>query len=341
MTTMTASLPDNAKPHLRRTDAATVPWRLQGMRAGAASFFVRPLFLGSAVEYMRRQPFLGGPGPHVDDGTLDAWLQTAHAVESAHRTTVAWLRSRLPGYPMLLVPQLTRNTHLTTNFYSGSIVWLRAEFAAGHQFDNEPRDVPAKLGANAPQMAALRSGACALADAFKATPEWFSFDTTCQQLTSSDRTALQAARRGLRERLTAVDNSAADIFQQDALRRQYVEEAVEALVGLPHAYCKAFEAVNRLIELAAGDVFGQLVAYGDPKIVPASGIDFSEPSIVNVITDDPFGCHPGDLVRIDDPLVNDALRVEGSVSQFDVLNLKPSTLTLRILDGTAVWFSQN
>jgi hypothetical protein len=147
-----------------------------------------------------------------------------------------------------------------------------------------------------------------------------------------------AAKRGVRGRLAAIDDSDPDIFQRETFRRQQVREAIEELDGSPRAYCEAFDAINSLIEIAVGDAFGQLVAYGDPKTEVASNVDFPEPGIVHVTTKDPFGHYPGDLIRIDDPLVTDALRVEGSVSQINLLNLKPSTLTLRILDGTSVWF---
>jgi hypothetical protein len=336
---MTASLPDNAELHLRGTEAATVPSLLQEMRAGAAALFVRPLLLGNVVEYMREHPLLGGgPGPRVDEETLNEWLQTAHAVESAHRTTLAWLRSRLPGYPILRVPQLAPDTHLTTQFFTASIVWLPTERAEGHQFDAAPRDVPEQLGATPTQATALYVGARQLADGLKATPEWDALNTARQQLTEADRTALMAAKRSVRGRLAAIDDSDPDIFQRDAFRRQQVREAIEELDGSPRTYCEAFDAINSLIEIAVGDAFGQLVAYGDPKTEVASNVDFPEPGIVHVATKDPFGHYPGDLIRIDDPLVTDALRVEGSVSQINLLDLKPSTLTLRILDGTSVWF---
>lgn len=338
VSTMVASLPDNA-PHLRGTNAATVPSLLQGMRAGAASFFVRPLLLGSLVEYMRHDPlFGGGQGPRVDDETLNEWLQTAHAVERAQRTTFAWLRSRLPGYPMLRMPQLAPDTHLTTQSFSASIIWSPTEFAERHQFDASPRYVPAQLGATPTQATALNTGARQLAQALKATSEWDAFNSARQRLTEADRIALRAAKRSLRERLSTVDNDSHDMFELDRFRHQQAREVSAELAEIPRAYTEAFDALNSLIDLAAGDAFGQLVAYGDPKTVAVNNIDFPKPGIVHVVTDDPFGHHPGDLICIDDPLVNDVLRVEGSVSQFNPLSLKPSTLTLRVLDGTSAWF---
>ena len=43
-------------------------------------------------------------------------------------------------------------------------------------------------------------------------------------------------------------------------------------------------------------------------------------------------------MRLDDPLLPDIYQVRGATGAFDLLNLKQSTLSLRQLPGTSIWF---
>lgn len=337
---MAASLPDNAPLRERRHDAATVASLLQELRAGGAALFSRPMLLGRLVPFLIQGGWPLAPGPRVEQSVLDEWLGAALAVEDAHRVTLAWTRSRLPAYPILRVPQLAPDTHLTTQSYSTAITWPRNEFGVGHQFDPAPRNVPRALGATGDEVRLLEQAAQHVAAALEATSEWQGFDAVRCKLNDRDREVLLDATRILRVRLARIDEAPGQsIFERDAFRRQQTREAVQGLDGNPRRYCEAFDAVNSLIELCVGDVFGQLTLYGDPHPLKVSQIDFPGPGQVRVVTDDLLASSPGNIVRVDDPLVTDALRVESVTSKLDLVAERPSTLTLRVLEGTSVWFA--
>lgn len=340
---MTSSLPDNAF-HLAGANSPSVPSLLQGMRAGAGSLFSRPLLLGSVVPNLIDQPLMAPMmamgGPAVPEGVLAEWLANANAVEVAFRTTIGWVRSRLPGYPILRVPQLAEDTHLTTPYYSANIVWPEGERALGYQFLSAPPQVPELLKVSGAGSIALCEAAEELVRAFKLTEEWRTFADAQSALVGDDRAALQAGKKDLRVRLADDVDVPNLILERDRYLRQQAREVVAVLPDVARHYCEAFDRVNQLIEFAAGDVFGQLVAYGDPKTVSSQRIDLPEPGVVYIVVDSPFGHYPGGLIHLDEPLIADALCVEGAVGRFDILQLNPSTLSLRVLEGSAVWFEE-
>lgn len=337
---MISELPSNAWDRAGH-DAATVPSLLQGLRAGANGLFARPLLLAGTVDYLLQQPMatmMLGPGPQVDEATLAGWLEHARRVERAHRSTLAWLRSRLPGYPILRVPQLARETHLTTVYYSNSIIWPRQDLPTGRQFDDEPRGVAEALGATPEQSLALTYHARRLAGALRQTLEWGAFAEARSQLVDADLAELQNAKRRVIDRLRDDSRIPAGIYESDAYRRNETRGAIAELGSSARSYCDAFDELSNLIEESAGDVFGWLTAYGEPQVVETSRVDLPRPHTAHVVVGDPWLHHPADLVRLDDPLLPDVYQVRGATGAFDLLNLRQSTLSLRQLPGTSIWF---
>lgn len=118
-------LPRNAP-----TRSSGVPGRLQQMQASDADIAGTPMRLTRTVHLFEQVPYLDAP---YDKDAWRAWLQSAARIEAAHRTTIAWLRSRMPGYPQLPAPQLAPGTALTTTEYTFRLAWQPGERAAGLQ----------------------------------------------------------------------------------------------------------------------------------------------------------------------------------------------------------------
>ena len=73
----------------------------------------------------------------------------ANRIEAAHRMTLAWLRSRLAGYPILRAPQLAPGTPLTTFEMTIHYTWTKEELSGGLNQMPAPPGVPDLLGADA------------------------------------------------------------------------------------------------------------------------------------------------------------------------------------------------
>lgn len=304
-----AQLPRNASQ--RRIG---VPGLLQRMQVGS-----HLLQLGSTAPFMLGQlPDLQGiPGPNSADVAerLPAWLEDARRVESAHRDTIAWIRSRLPGYPSLPAPQLTPGTPLTTVEFSWRLIWTPNERTRGLQFQPAPPGVGPVLGATEGQRRRIDETARSLIAAFESTDEWTGLLAASDALNSDARAKLKNARAKLRKRLAddAVTTHEPKLaMPRDKYRQVVLTEEIETLAGAARDYADAFDAVDRLIETSCSHVFGQLAAHGNPTTFTEIKDLDSEPGIPQVVavtlTDESWP-EPGMLAWIDDPLVCDALHI--------------------------------
>ncbi|MEU0374879.1 hypothetical protein ABZ070_32720 [Streptomyces sp. NPDC006283] len=112
-------------------------------------------------------------------------------------------------------------------------------------------------------------------------------------------------------------------------------EEIEHLTGPARAFTDAFDAADRLVELAASDVLGQLAIHGRPLLLEhVTGIDVEpgNPRRVHfTVPYDPW-LDTGELIQIDDPLLTDTcLLTRTTIS----LGSGPSRLSAQILPRTA------
>lgn len=335
--TMAASLPPNAPDRDRRTGAATVAAFLQAFGAGYGVLASRPLLYGSGVTWVRHAGAPIVPDGEVPEEVLRPWLDAAHAVESAHRMTLAWYRSRLPGYPILRVPQLGRETHLTTRFWTSELAWPLEDRRAGWQLQPTVTGIDQVLGSS--DKTQLDDAAAVVLAALRATSEWEGFGERRQALSEDDKLALRESRKPLADRLAQTDDEAErSIFGSDTFRRLACAEAVANLPVGARAYAEAFDEVNQLIDLATSDVFGQLTFYGSPTLIPASSVDISSEGVIEFTTTEPAGLrqHPGNLIVVQDPLITDVLRLESMSWSFPALDGPAVTMSARLLDGSSI-----
>lgn len=332
--TVAGQLPRNRVP-----GRAGLPGYLQELQAGGATLGSRPLQAGHLLPWwMQGMPTAISGGVEAE---LATWLPQLQRVEEAHRLTVAWLRSRMPGYPVMPAPQLAPGTPWTTDEYSWQLGWAREERGRGLQFRPAPEGVAERLGAPAAMSGPLADTARAVADALGATEEWARLAGARLDLTSDVKAALSQARGSIRERLSVESVDAHEprlAIRRAQYRESVVSEEIERLDGAAREYADAFGSAERLIELAASDVFGQLLMYGAPQTVHAARVEFdggtsSEPW-VSFSAPELIGGTTGALLWVDDPLIADVVRVEGLNFSLDVTAKELVRCTAVILSET-------
>ncbi|MDZ7910230.1 MAG: hypothetical protein U5O16_00030 [Rhodococcus sp. (in: high G+C Gram-positive bacteria)] len=238
------------------------------------------------------------------------FLEDAQPIGFAAECNTAWIRSRLPRFPLIPTPQLGRNTHRTSNELGHGLGWRREAMTGGLQLLSAPPNVAELLRID---KQVHDSAAIGLAEALAKTPEWNNFAQLSARLTPDDRAALSEARKSLAPHLNA---QAVDTFEPDRMlrREQYrkdtVDSVIEQLTGTPAEFALAFEKIDELIDLVTLTVLGQLIAYGRPKVVldprnlEREGRNLTFSSATTSIG-------RAALLKFDDPIVSDCALVTG------------------------------
>lgn len=324
-------------PRNSPTPTNEVAGRLQHLQAAGADIAGTPMRLTREVRMFGQIPHLASDAP-LDPKRWDAWLQTAARIESAHRTTIAWLRSRMPGYPQLPAPQLAPGTALTTTEYTRRLAWQPGERAAGLQMKNLPPNATHPLQTTPRQTRALHESARALATALQASQPWQRLGAARQALDQNSRKELTRTHARLKQRLSeaAVDaDEAHRVLPRHTYRCTVLNEEIATLTGPARQFADAFDTADRLLELAASDVFGQLAVYGTPLLMQnVTDIDFEPgtPRHIRFSVHNDYWPHTGELIQIDDPLIADTcLLIKATIN----LGSAPTRLAAQILPGTA------
>ncbi len=327
-------LPENAPQRSKG-----LPEMLQHIHAGASGLISNPLLLAT------RLPMAASVIPGVDEQQLRTkhrdWLDAANRVEAAHRRTLAWLRARLPGYPNPPAPQLAPGAPLTTPEFTHRLIWQPGERAEQLHLRDVPPEIADALLADAVTAPALTHATRAVAIALADTPEWIALAAASDPLDDTARADLRAARSRARARLAPAAVDAHDphlALPRAAYREHVMRDEIDALTGTARAYADAFEAADGLVETAASSVFGQIACYpvrtmaaADLEIVPGA------PATVRYTTPDVM-LHmprPGALAWLDDPLVPDAVRINGVTMSLEETGHATLDLTGDVLAGTA------
>jgi len=315
---------------------------LQSLHASAGSATSQPLLLGFVVPFLLERIPLIGP-VSVPQPSMNQWIDNAQRVELAHRVTIAWIRSKLPRYPIILAPQITLGSPRTVDELGGHLIWRREDLQAGYQFDAAPPRLSDLLGLDREQSRLLSRRSNDLVTALRESPEWGQFAEADGDLSRADKEQLRAARELVKGKVSpsAVDtHDESDVWARMKYRNAEVSAGINALTGNALRYARAFSDVDRLIELAAGDVFAQRVAFGVPREVEARGLTFNgsgefEGTVAFTTDDDHIlTVTTGSLVWIDDPLIDDALRVEAESLHYENTGATTLEIRARILVGT-------
>ncbi|MEU3981470.1 hypothetical protein AB0F77_15400 [Streptomyces sp. NPDC026672] len=307
-------------PRNSSTRTVGVPGYLQALQAGGAQIAGTPLRLTGLV--IGFGELVKSFDLSYDESELQRWLQMASQVEIAHRETIAWLRSRMPGYPQLPAPHLAPGTSLTTAEFTYRLSWKAQEQAQGLQLQDFPSGISRRLRANASQAHNLGQTARALASTLRSSEEWLRLGAARSALGSFDREALRGARARVKQRLSPGMIDAHEprrALARHDYRCTVLEEELDVLTGQAREFAEAFGAADELVELAASDIFGQLAVYGSPvDLGRVAEIDL-EPGAIQYASFTVPGdtwLEPGCLIRIDDSLIADTMQMVGGSFSF-------------------------
>jgi len=335
-----ATLPRNQPFEKRGDKAVGIPALVQHLDLHAG-MMMKPLMYASRIPALLSQPLLAGLGmPAVDQDELRDWLQKAAKLEGAHRVTLGWLRASLAGYPILRAPQLAPSTPLTTEEMTTRYIWSKDEFASGLNRRPAPPTVPDLLGADPKGAVELDEAARDVGRALAKSRAWVDFRGALHSLDDDAKEALRAARRELTERLSAEaldDHEPKLALPRAEYRSHTMTEVIESLTGPARVYADAFGEVDRLLDLTMGDIFGELVLFGEPWRVPVFNVETPKPGepIVGFETQ-PIGAFlaTGQILWLQNEAVPDAVRVELHSMKMDQVEGMHDHFEARVLLNT-------
>ncbi|MEU6844830.1 hypothetical protein ABZ930_23455 [Streptomyces sp. NPDC046716] len=324
-------------PYNNRESLTEVPTHLGVLEAHGAQITGSPLRAGSTVAVFS-QVRLPDDERQVLTASWQEWLDAAHRIERAHRDTIAWIRSRLPGYPLLPAPHLAPHTALTTDEFSWRLTWPPQDRAAGIQFTGSPQQANQLLNASRRTATVLDRAAQNLSTTLQHSDAWQQLKATHKALDSPSRSRLIETRTKVKRLLTpqALDIHDTRMIERHNHRTAILQQEINQLDGAARAYCEAFDATDQLIEFAASDVFGQLALHGEPRRVSITDLDLTPGTVPQAhfsVSADDFSFTSGLIVRPDDPLLPEACHVTGMTWSFSHTS-ESRRVTARVLSGS-------
>jgi hypothetical protein len=328
-----ASLPQNARPHANRlTDAVQM-----GFAAGGG-LLANPLRIHSLLPMALSLQ----PEEYLDELRREypAWWEAARRVELASFEALNWIRSQLPGFPMIPAPQLAANSPLTTHEYTRKEPWPLNLQSLGLGSTDVPSEVLKTLGTNPEEGEAVLLATRALLHSLQDSPQWRRLADLMTELSGEDIKELMAAKRRIRERLQpdAVDGyEDTRAMLRDTYRIRSTELELSKLPSKPGEFAAAFEEAELLAEDVASVIFGQLVCVGiyevnveelEVRPGPSGSARF------RLSTDGFRFPQIGDLVWLRDPLLADAVFITSVSFNFNQLDGELVQVRGSILSGS-------
>jgi len=256
-----------------------------------------PILIGPRLNQIPQTTELLATGEDVME-----WLGDAMAVGEALQIAIEFLRSRLPGYPILRVPHRRRGSPClleTDPFFFHYFPWDRDLARQGMQLAPTPPDMTT-IDCETDCSKELRQMAMALAE----WTSWDRFAELSKTLTDEDLAGLSETGKAF---AAAIKDEVVDKEADDSLlaRYQYLSAVLEEQVGAAKdrakEYLLAFEAVDSLVAIVAG-LIETLVITDSLRTIDPDRLDLSgggEVSRVNVkVSPDPLVLDPGRVIRV-------------------------------------------
>ncbi len=268
---------------------------LRSLQGGATVLTETPLWTSTWEQVAQQVPSVQLTAEVRD--YLRTIAPLGHAVESV----VGWVRSRLPLYPAIPVPQFSPRGYRRSPEYSRQLPWSQPILQANLQAEPAPPFVAVMLGLDGHE---VLNGAQDVVAAFIDSAEWQRYAGLAAALTEQDRQVLDDARHRvgvlLNPRLVNEYEPARN-ERRNQYRRQRVAEVIAELYGRPKELADAFDAIDDLIDRALVNIHGQLVVRGDVPLIQPTNVELYGPQAsFEFDGDEPFGV--GESVRLDDPM---------------------------------------
>ncbi|MDM4138971.1 MULTISPECIES: hypothetical protein [Mycobacterium] len=266
-------------------------------------------------------------------GEVRAYLRTIAPLGHAVESTVGWVRSRLPLYPAIPVPQFSPRGYRRSPEYSLRLPWSQQVLQANLQAEPAPPSVAVMLGLDSNEVLSTARDVVA---AFTDSAEWQRYADLAAALTEQDRHVLDDARHRvgvlLNPRLVNAYEPARN-ERRNQYRRQRVAEVIAELNGRPKELADAFDAIDDLIDHALINIHGQLVVRGDIPLIQPTNVALDGPQAsFEHEGDTPFNV--GESVRLDDPLAAGAYLINGMSFNFGQLEGLKTRCTAQRLPAT-------
>ena len=253
----------------------------------------------------------------------EVWLSDAVEVGTTFSVAIEYLRSRLPGYPMLRVPHRRKGSPylIESGMLFHSFPWNRAMSKFGLQLQAKPPDLSNLGGA---------SGASELTDLAGVLMEreaWQRFTAAEAALTSSDVEALSEIGSAFtcatsdEELDKATDGTVGAAW---SYRMATLRALVDSSEGRVHDYLRGFEDVHELITFAAA-IAGTAIIRGEiPSVIPGDmvigpGPEFRRSeALVAAISESFSFTNPGEVVVLKEgPTPDGVIRIERVTFKLD------------------------
>ncbi|WP_131804607.1 hypothetical protein [Mycobacteroides abscessus] len=314
--------------HPERNDSDDVVTEaLRNLQAGVTVLTETPL-LTSTWEQVAQQV----PSVRLT-GEVREYLRTIAALGHAVELTVGWVRSRLPLYPAIPVPQFSPRGYRRSPEYSRRLPWSQQILQANLQAEPVPPSVAVILGLDGYE---VLSSAQDVVAAFIDSAEWQRYAGLAAALTEHDRQVLDYARHRvgalLNPRLVNEYEPARN-ERRNQYRRQRVAEVIAELDGRPKELTDAFDAIDDLIDHALVNIHGQLVVRGDVPSIEPINLELDGPrASFEFDGDEALGV--GESVRLDDPLLKGAYLINGMRFNFGQFEASKIRYTAQRLPAT-------
>ena len=252
---------------------------------------------------------------------------------------IEWIRSRITGYPRLLVPHVdTRGPYSDHNLMPGvRFPWIAELRKSGLQLAPAP---PGISGFGSGASSTVVNDIIALLDALRRTPEWQTFDRVQRNLPSSGLGALRVARDEF-WKATSEDVILRNAGTRIVRRAQYIEYALRRVqAGLPPDALSVWSAFERLDSLLEDTwrVIAEFALRSDhEQVTQFSGVEWEiveGRTSISTLSTSPWAYEIGSIVSIPPSVLPSGVCgvIEGQTLSFRE-DLFPVQLRLKVLDG--------
>jgi hypothetical protein len=273
--------------------------------------------------------------------SVERFLQRSTIIGYSMEIIVSWVRSRLPMFPLIPVPQLASRASRTSEEIRYRMPWRKQMLQSGLQLQNDlPDQMLQRLEvADAGQLKAAISG---LVDALQSSDEWINFKNLAQDLSPEDKQILKSAKTEVNLLLSERQVDAYEpgrVIRRGELRDETVRNVVESLCGRPRDFSDAFTEVDDLIDLCVIDLPGQIVSYGLPQCLDqAQEVEIEDASVTFAEVEVAAVRNVGGLVVLTDPLLKgDVLMLTRAQISFSASGNRNSYEGRRLRNSAQVW----
>lgn len=231
----------------------------------------------------------------------------------------AWLRSRMPGYPLFRPLRLAKGTSLTSEDASLRLNWLPEVYQLGLQYES----VPPWHGLNKEKERIYREASGLVFKALRSTSPWLEYSESFNALDATDQASLKEGRRRIASRLSTAQVDSAEperMLNRAKFRDEVVDDELENVTLNARKFSVAFDNLDFFITDLSQTVLGWMVQGHKPQRVsefdtltvgPAGEVSFSTREVLSK------------MAFIESPITPDVFRVTHSEWRSNQLGIIP------------------